>query len=497
MKKTVLGLLSIACLAVLCSSQALGQNKYIPNNDSPVDWNSAEWRGASGEFYFNPPGTSSSDHAVILGGSFSGSVIDPSDDVVINLDGEAGLGLGTKNQINYLQIARYAGIAVQTNSTTFNVLGTGSSTFQVHGNLEVGRDNFGVATYNQTGGDTDFAAGGGLTQINADNGLFEISGGTSRINRTKISGNISNVGTSATGLNKLKVSGGELTVGKGAFVDIAMFEGSTIDVTGGKFIGNGSVSDGLRIDDRSYVGAGDRRATINVSGGSMTGIDDLRGPIVNVTGGSFIVGDGLQTPGGGGPDFDRTILNVSPWVAPPGLHTEFTLSDSGKVVFPVFPNGEAAYFDVKNNADLDLSGGTVELDFTNAPPLAIGQKFTLIRASGLIEPTVSTDNIAPPPGFAWDFTNFVAPDYRLDVIAATAGIPGDFTGEGDVDGADFLTWQRGESTNGATPGDLQLFQDNYGTTASTAVATSVPEPTSALLLVIGMMFVGNRSSKKS
>ncbi len=64
--------------------------------------------------------------------------------------------------------------------------------------------------------------------------------------------------------------------------------------------------------------------------------------------------------------------------------------------------------------------------------------------------------------------------------------PGDFDGDGDVDGADFLKWQRGESPNGV-PGvsvsaaDLAEWQGAYGNL--TAAAGAVPEPSSVLLLV--------------
>ena len=52
---------------------------------------------------------------------------------------------------------------------------------------------------------------------------------------------------------------------------------------------------------------------------------------------------------------------------------------------------------------------------------------------------------------------------------------------GDADGADFLAWQR---TDGSATG-LAEWQTNYGNgvLAGLASATSVPEPTTAVLLV--------------
>lgn len=58
---------------------------------------------------------------------------------------------------------------------------------------------------------------------------------------------------------------------------------------------------------------------------------------------------------------------------------------------------------------------------------------------------------------------------------------GDFNADGDVDGLDFLVWQR----DLGTPATLTQWQTNYGTTASTlATSASVPEPTGLMLTVL-------------
>ncbi len=62
-------------------------------------------------------------------------------------------------------------------------------------------------------------------------------------------------------------------------------------------------------------------------------------------------------------------------------------------------------------------------------------------------------------------------------------LSGDFDLDGDVDGADFLKWQRGESPAPLSASDLALWEANFGTTTApaTSSATSVPEPSSLLL----------------
>ena len=65
------------------------------------------------------------------------------------------------------------------------------------------------------------------------------------------------------------------------------------------------------------------------------------------------------------------------------------------------------------------------------------------------------------------------------IVEPPSNDPGDFDLDGDVDGDDFLAWQRGESPNALDAGDLAEWETNYGP-ASLATA-AVPEPTSGLM----------------
>jgi hypothetical protein len=76
------------------------------------------------------------------------------------------------------------------------------------------------------------------------------------------------------------------------------------------------------------------------------------------------------------------------------------------------------------------------------------------------------------------------------VLNLSAGLSGDFDGDGDVDGRDFLVWQRGGSPNALSAGDLAAWQTNYGAPPLTANLASVPEPSALLLLVCGMAACG-------
>ncbi len=65
--------------------------------------------------------------------------------------------------------------------------------------------------------------------------------------------------------------------------------------------------------------------------------------------------------------------------------------------------------------------------------------------------------------------------------------PGDYDGDFDVDGADFLAWQRGESPDPTSADDLAAWQDLFG--AVPPPASAVPEPTSAALALLALAWV--------
>ena len=78
--------------------------------------------------------------------------------------------------------------------------------------------------------------------------------------------------------------------------------------------------------------------------------------------------------------------------------------------------------------------------------------------------------------------------YQIDnfrVIRPLGSDSGDFDEDGDVDGNDFLVWQRGGSPNPLSPADLALWREQYGMSPSVvAAAQAVPEPHSLLLVLL-------------
>jgi hypothetical protein len=84
------------------------------------------------------------------------------------------------------------------------------------------------------------------------------------------------------------------------------------------------------------------------------------------------------------------------------------------------------------------------------------------------------------------------------VLTVSPGLSADFDGDSDVDGRDFLVWQRGYGLSGQTDNhfgdasrngtvgseDLNFWQSQYGTSALVAGTTSVPEPATAVIIFL-------------
>ena len=74
-----------------------------------------------------------------------------------------------------------------------------------------------------------------------------------------------------------------------------------------------------------------------------------------------------------------------------------------------------------------------------------------------------------------------APVLTID-FTPSAGLAGDFDGDGDADGADLLFWQRDTNV-----GNLADWEADFGLVALSAVAAAVPEPATAILLVLATL----------
>ena len=76
-------------------------------------------------------------------------------------------------------------------------------------------------------------------------------------------------------------------------------------------------------------------------------------------------------------------------------------------------------------------------------------------------------------------------------------LAGDFDGDSDVDGLDFLFWQQGSIPDPYGVADLYDWESNFGTPAPTfAEPVTIPEPSPGLLWLAGTLGILFRDRAK-
>lgn len=85
---------------------------------------------------------------------------------------------------------------------------------------------------------------------------------------------------------------------------------------------------------------------------------------------------------------------------------------------------------------------------------------------------------------------------RQNILANLNPQDADYDRDGDVDGADFLVWQRGGSPRSLSSADLALWRSQYGADAAVIVSRAVPEPT-AFVLLMGLMIVATNERSRT
>ncbi|MEM9353081.1 MAG: PEP-CTERM sorting domain-containing protein [Planctomycetota bacterium] len=127
------------------------------------------------------------------------------------------------------------------------------------------------------------------------------------------------------------------------------------------------------------------------------------------------------------------------------------------------------------DGDIEVGVGAPGVDAEVVIPVEMFTSAT--NTSGGPDPFTSL-RIGAPSGVSANLEG-VVDNVILETITPSAGQPGDFDGDGDVDVADALRGQRDGETL-TVGGD---WSTNFGTGSAISAVVAVPEPTSALLLV--------------
>ena len=212
--------------------------------------------------------------------------------------------------------------------------------------------------------------------------------------------------------------------------------------------------------------------------------------------------------------------NYGRWSATSIGATPLFTVDKAPGQHPQFPMG-AAGTDMGLQIDVTLTGAetfTMTLTPLDAPEKAFTGSGSLANTgSGAIDGIEFMHWASPTPvpdPNAYDTDFFIR---SLEVTGDAPAESADFDNDGDVDGADFLAWQRGLGTiTGATPAmgnadgdgdvdanDLAIWKQQYDSGGGSgppagAVIAAVPEPTafSAAAIALGSLALAALSRRK-
>jgi autotransporter-associated beta strand protein len=188
-----------------------------------------------------------------------------------------------------------------------------------------------------------------------------------------------------------------------------------------------------------------------------------------------------------------SLVNGGALVAGGASTTAFGI---GNVTVQSFAAGAAARIVNEAGADKAIdNGATLSLAGGNAANTADDGYADL--GAGVLE-TVGSLILGGVPQGPGTYNSSTHPEYFTGTGSIVVGAEedADFDGDGDVDGADFLTWQRNVSlTTGADledgdangddavdGDDLAIWEGQFGT--ATAAASAVPEPGAAMLALL-------------
>jgi hypothetical protein len=107
------------------------------------------------------------------------------------------------------------------------------------------------------------------------------------------------------------------------------------------------------------------------------------------------------------------------------------------------------------------------------------QDMAAIRSFALFGHRLTTNNT-----FAVDLDELRIGTTWADVTpaATSAGQPGDHNGDGQVDAADYVAWRK---TDGGNQDGYDDFFENFGEPGDAGGGGAVPEPSAAVLLLLG------------
>jgi fibronectin-binding autotransporter adhesin len=443
----------------------------------------------------------------------------------LSIQDEALVHIGSALSINSLSTVTLNGGTLRFNTISgLNRLTYTFGTIQLAGDRGVGADATITTLY---GAFPTLPTGKGLTvegtatltkPLTIEGGAFKATnlavdtGGSLIFNH----GILELTGGSVTGLSNLIIpANGEVRASGAATARITAVAGSTITATGDLTLGDAALPNGFYSNGDVVVGPNtvtladandavfDSAALVTLGagggpgalvaangltldfGGNVTGYgtvdtpNSATTPLINnghISGSS--VAEPLSLAGyvKGVGTFDNVTFNgtFSPGFSPAILSVgNVALSPTSTLIMEIGGSSPGSGYDQLLSLGTLAFDGTLQISLINGFNPSLGQSFHLFDSVALSGDFDAINLPSLGPGLGWNTSQL----NTTGVLSVSAGLPGDFDLDGDVDGRDLLVWQRNTSL-----GDLADWQANYGTEALSA-SFAVPEPASLVLVL--------------
>ncbi len=256
-----------------------------------------------------------------------------------------------------------------------------------------------------------------------------------------------------------------------------------------RMAGTFNISAGTVTTDTLWIGSGSL-GTMNMSGGEVNTRADLSmdwsfdaGSILSLTGGTVNVGTNLRMYRNSILDLDGGMMFISGFA---GLgYTDGNVTQTPDVTVNISSGLLEADSFLRVEGSVTVDGGILRADsFDEATSTGTVE----INAGGLLQFNNAQESIAAVEALVTSGvinTSGASPlvveivdiggTVFTQVSIATAGLAGDFDDDSDVDGSDFLAWQRGfPGTYSDT--DLNAWKGNFGAGLPVSAVQAVPEP---------------------
>jgi hypothetical protein len=278
-------------------------------------------------------------------------------------------------------------------------------------------------------------------------------------------------------LSAAAASDNKITVADGAQLDI----NNTFNINGKQL----RIEGAGRVNFNNNIDTG-TSGTVIIAGGNLGGSGRINAAVQN---------GNATTPGG----------TISPGASTGTLTIDgnFTPHSSARLAIEL-GGKNAGQFDVLQVLGVANLAGTVDVSLVDGFLPTIGDMFTIITTTTGLG---NQGNIALDPADTPFYQLMVnagpAGTAMLKVInVPTVGLTGDFNNNGIVDAADYVLWRNGGplmNEGGVTPGtstpeDYTTWRANFGKASAgggASLAANVPEPASALLVMLALSAAGS------